>query len=43
MINTWRGFLSARESYQRLDQLLGNLPQRDAPMPLPAAVSKATR
>ena len=36
MISTWRGFLSARESYRRLDRLLGALPEREAPMPLPA-------
>ena len=36
MINMWRGFLGAREAYQRLDKLLTGLPQRDAPMPLPA-------
>ena len=36
MINMWRGFLAAREAYQRLDKLLTGLPQRDAPMPLPA-------
>lgn len=36
MIGTWRGFLSARESYRRLDQLLSELPERDSPMPLPA-------
>lgn len=35
MINMWRGFLGAREAYQRLDKLLGGLPPRDAPMPLP--------
>lgn len=36
MINTWRGFVAARESYRRLDRLLGALPERVAPMPLPA-------
>jgi ATP-binding cassette subfamily C protein EexD len=35
MINTWRGFLGAREAWQRLDKLLVELPRRDAPMPLP--------
>lgn len=35
MIGSWRGFLSARESYRRLDRLLGALPERGAPMPLP--------
>lgn len=36
MINMWRGFLSAREAYQRLDKLLTGLPPRSTPMPLPA-------
>lgn len=35
MINTWRGFLLARESYRRLDELLGTLPSPGTPMPLP--------
>ncbi len=35
MINSWRGFLNAREAYQRLDKLLVALPPRDSPMPLP--------
>ncbi len=36
MVANWRGFLSARESYRRLDQLLTALPERAPPMPLPA-------
>jgi len=36
MISTWRGFLHAREAYQRLGNLLGAVPAREAPMPLPA-------
>jgi ATP-binding cassette, subfamily C, bacterial EexD len=35
LINTWRGFLSARESYARLDTLLRAIPLREPPMPLP--------
>jgi ATP-binding cassette subfamily C protein EexD len=35
MINTWRGFIGARDSYQRLDTLLGTLPEREPTMPLP--------
>ena len=35
LINTWRGFLSAREAYGRLDALLSALPLRAQPMPLP--------
>ena len=35
LINTWRGFLSAREAYGRLDTLLNSLPLRAPPMPLP--------
>jgi ATP-binding cassette, subfamily C, bacterial EexD len=36
MINTWRGFLSVRGSYERLDKLLESMPARGSPMPLPA-------
>lgn len=36
LINTWRGFLSAREAYARLDALLSVLPSFEPPMPLPA-------
>jgi ATP-binding cassette, subfamily C, bacterial EexD len=36
MIGTWRGFLSAREAYKRLDLLLTSLPDRGSPMSLPA-------
>ncbi len=36
LINSWRGFLSARESYGRLDTLLRGTPLREPPMPLPA-------
>ena len=36
LINTWRGFLSARESYARLDGVLKGMPLREPPMPLPA-------
>jgi ATP-binding cassette, subfamily C, bacterial EexD len=36
LINTWRGFLSAREAYGRLDALLAAVPLRERPMPLPA-------
>lgn len=35
MISTWRGFLSARESYGRLNQLLAEVPTPAQPMPLP--------
>ncbi len=35
MIGSWRGFVSARESYRRLDELLAATPLREAPMPLP--------
>jgi ATP-binding cassette subfamily C protein EexD len=35
MINSWRGFLGAREAYRRLDRLLAELPEREVPMPLP--------
>jgi ATP-binding cassette subfamily C protein EexD len=35
MIGSWKGFLSARESYRRLNLLLAEIPQRDPPMRLP--------
>ena len=34
MIGSWRGFVSARESYHRLDELLASSPLREPPMPL---------
>ena len=40
LINSWRGFLSARESYGRLDALLASAPSRDVPMPLPAPLGE---
>jgi ATP-binding cassette subfamily C protein len=33
-IANWRGFVGARQSWQRLSQLLGHLPARTEPMPL---------
>jgi ATP-binding cassette subfamily C protein len=33
-IANWRGFVGARQSWQRLSRLLGNLPPRTEPMPL---------
>ncbi len=36
LINSWRGFLGAREAYQRLEALLAAHPDRESPMPLPA-------
>jgi ATP-binding cassette subfamily C protein EexD len=35
MISSWRGFLSARTAYQRVDRLLRDIPPRESPMPLP--------
>jgi ATP-binding cassette subfamily C protein EexD len=35
MISTWRGFLTARESYTRLDELLAAMPDDGPPMALP--------
>jgi PrtD family type I secretion system ABC transporter len=34
-IANWRGFLSARQSWHRLDELFGKLPDEAAPMALP--------
>lgn len=36
MLNTWRGFVTAREAYHRLEQLLGGFPRREPSMALPA-------
>ncbi len=36
LINSWRGFLSAREAYDRVEELLEVLPPDEKPMPLPA-------
>ena len=36
LINSWRGFLGARDAYQRLDGLLESIPPRSQPMQLPA-------
>ncbi len=33
-ISNWRGFVSARQSWQRLSRLLGHLPPQSDPMPL---------
>ena len=33
-IANWRGFVGARQSWQRLSELLGHLPPLAAPMPL---------
>lgn len=42
VINTWRGFLTARDAYRRLDQLLYALPAMPAPMPLPEPTGELT-
>lgn len=36
LINSWRGFRSAREAYDRVEELLEVLPPDEKPMPLPA-------
>lgn len=35
LIGSWRGFLSARDAYQRLTELLAAFPAREAGLPLP--------
>ncbi len=35
LIGAWRGFVGARSSYQRLDELLRAIPERPKAMPLP--------
>ena len=42
LIGTWRGFLHARVSYQRLGQLLEETPAKNIPMPLPAPLGEVT-
>ncbi len=37
-IANWRGFVGARQSWQRLERLLGHLPPHSEPMPLQAPV-----
>ena len=39
-IANWRGFIAARQSWQRLGGLLAKLPRQAAPMPLPAPSTK---
>ncbi len=36
MIGTWKGFVAARSQYQRLNELLSNIPEEQETMPLPA-------
>jgi ATP-binding cassette subfamily C protein len=38
----WKGFVAARQSWNRLTRLLAALPARAAPMPLPAPVHRLT-
>jgi ATP-binding cassette subfamily C protein EexD len=42
MINSWRGFLQAREAYRRLNTLLNAVPAKEPPMPLPAPQGRIT-
>jgi ATP-binding cassette, subfamily C, bacterial EexD len=42
MIGGWRGFLGAREAYQRLDSLLRATPERESRMALPALRGQIT-
>jgi ATP-binding cassette, subfamily C, type I secretion system permease/ATPase len=39
-IANWRGFIAARQSWERLGQLLARLPSQPQPMPLPAPSNK---
>jgi ATP-binding cassette subfamily C protein EexD len=42
MIAGWRGFLGAREAYQRLDTLLQTIPERESRMALPPLRGRIT-
>lgn len=39
-IGSWRGFIEAREAYQRITSLLANQPTADLPLNLPAPLGK---
>lgn len=41
-IGNWRGFVSARQSWKRLGEVLTALPERDSPLELPAPCEKLT-
>ncbi|WP_075291177.1 type I secretion system permease/ATPase [Pararhizobium arenae] len=41
-IGNWRGFVSARQSWGRLNELLKAMPERDAPLELPAPRERLT-
>lgn len=41
-IGNWRGFVAARQSWSRLNELLTALPERDAPLELPAPRERLT-
>lgn len=41
-IGNWRGFVAARQSWARLNELLKVLPERDAPLELPAPRERLT-
>lgn len=42
MIGSWKGFVSARSQYQRLNQVLALLDKENEPMPLPAPTGQVT-
>lgn len=42
LIGTWRGFLHARGAYDRLTQLLDDIPEKSEPMPLPVPLGKVS-
>lgn len=41
-IGSWKGFVGARQSWGRLTKLLASMPEREAPLPLPAPKAKLT-
>ncbi|MDQ0321945.1 ATP-binding cassette subfamily C protein PrsD [Pararhizobium capsulatum DSM 1112] len=41
-IGNWRGFVAARQSWARLNELLKAMPERDAPLELPAPRERLT-
>jgi ATP-binding cassette subfamily C protein len=41
-IGNWKGFIAARQSWDRLNKLLALIPAREAPMPLPRPTNNIT-
>lgn len=42
LIGSWKGFVGARDAYERLEKLLKAIPPKPSPMPLPAPTGEIT-